>query len=607
MPMARRPSTTGSVRFHDYDADLQWILTAFEAISAHWPKPFRAKPTQRSVKQSSVLQRESSAPLSSSPPPPSSPAVPDISEEEDNPFEILATQASQDMPAKVEVNHDAVQVAEDEEEEDPELQQHQKAVRQRAEEGQRIRATQAVAEDADFDDDEELDELFRQAIKGEERTPTKSRSQTPSSIGTMSTGRRREKRLRKLTEQAGFGDLSTIIDESFTLSSPTQNPYADPQTPTKQIRSQMPASYGSQATPSSLVRRSFGSRSRTARFASPTPVKPSPNALVLQESKRSVTHWTPSPQSPTPRARKKLSTPSPEEPLSEIKVERLSSQRPPPNAQRTPNTSAASLPSATTMRMLGATLHSHSRSTGSADSPTASKRPLTAALLQDDSSGSKKSPTSGERRTRPKKRVRVSSPVVESTPPHPSESIPNGSGSSGKPELSSTSWEFAARPPTLREVVDTMTQEGVEPVEYRDPFYSNPADVPPRPKLFAGRAFRLKGNDVQELCPFEYSKAISGDNAWLKRRRMDSATAEFGWEYAPVPPSFRTVVDYCKGKDEELAASMAVAAASQLARPTQKNKYGFKFTQKKSEREQRNMSVLSIEVFGKLNLDSGLS
>lgn len=43
-------------------------------------------------------------------------------------------------------------------------------------------------------------------------------------------------------------------------------------------------------------------------------------------------------------------------------------------------------------------------------------------------------------------------------------------------------------------------------------------------------------------------------------------------------------------------------ATSQLAKPTQKNKYGFKFSQKKttkeSEREHQNMSVLALEVFG---------
>lgn len=45
------------------------------------------------------------------------------------------------------------------------------------------------------------------------------------------------------------------------------------------------------------------------------------------------------------------------------------------------------------------------------------------------------------------------------------------------------------------------------------------------------------------------------------------------------------------------------AATSQLAKPTQKDKYGFKFTQNKknkdAEREHQNMSVLAIEVFAK--------
>ena len=41
---------------------------------------------------------------------------------------------------------------------------------------------------------------------------------------------------------------------------------------------------------------------------------------------------------------------------------------------------------------------------------------------------------------------------------------------------------------------------------------------------------------------------------------------------------------------------------SQLEHPTQKSKFGFKFSQKRktkaSEREHQNMSVLAIEVFG---------
>lgn len=51
-------------------------------------------------------------------------------------------------------------------------------------------------------------------------------------------------------------------------------------------------------------------------------------------------------------------------------------------------------------------------------------------------------------------------------------------------------------------------------------------------------------------------------------------------------------------------AYKSALATSQLSKPTQKNKYGFRFSQKKtteeSEREHQNMSVLALEVFGEL-------
>lgn len=52
----------------------------------------------------------------------------------------------------------------------------------------------------------------------------------------------------------------------------------------------------------------------------------------------------------------------------------------------------------------------------------------------------------------------------------------------------------------------------------------------------------------------------------------------------------------------EVAAHTHALATSQLAKPTQKNRYGFKYSQKKaskeSEREHQNMSVLALEILG---------
>lgn len=59
----------------------------------------------------------------------------------------------------------------------------------------------------------------------------------------------------------------------------------------------------------------------------------------------------------------------------------------------------------------------------------------------------------------------------------------------------------------------------------------------------------------------------------------------------------------CYGLFRLTAVQRKLRLTSQLAGPTQKNRYGFKFSQKKktkdAEREHQNMSVLAIEVFGK--------
>jgi DNA polymerase zeta len=72
-------------------------------------------------------------------------------------------------------------------------------------------------------------------------------------------------------------------------------------------------------------------------------------------------------------------------------------------------------------------------------------------------------------------------------------------------------------------------------------------------------------------------------------------------------PSRRGKVSVFLVADETGMGLMSVAhvhalATSQIARPTQKNRYGFKFSQKQttkeSEREHQSMSVLALEVFG---------
>lgn len=232
---------------------IQWIMTTFEAVTAHWPKQVRIKSTQRSRKSVKTSPTKLSSPVKPFSPvklEQSSPGanlsrdatdstvqapqdrwkkVPQTlieeeeeeSEEEDNPFELMAM--TQRVPDDIiEVNPSFIQrnlgpVAEDEEDDDPDRfrRLHEQDAAKHAEESARFRATQVPKRDQEEMseyDDEELDELFRQTVTGGFVTPTKDRangsaSVTPTSVGSGSLASRRTRRDQRLREQAGLGDL----------------------------------------------------------------------------------------------------------------------------------------------------------------------------------------------------------------------------------------------------------------------------------------------------------------------------------------------------------------------------------------------------------------
>lgn len=114
--------------------------------------------------------------------------------------------------------------------------------------------------------------------------------------------------------------------------------------------------------------------------------------------------------------------------------------------------------------------------------------------------------------------------------------------------FSSTAWRLRQPPPPVREILESMETLGLRTGIYQDPYYSNPLDVPPRAKMFAGRMFTLKGNTVDNLQEFEHDVATSGP--WLRRVKAEPEMARYGWEYAVPPPSLRTVAEWCRKVDE---------------------------------------------------------
>ncbi|WVQ78404.1 hypothetical protein IAT38_000490 [Cryptococcus sp. DSM 104549] len=700
----------------------RWVMTTFEAVSAHWPKqPKPPRSTQKSKKtlKSSQTHRHTSPSagpsspggLPTSPTKRSSPArgvtfdgsadgpvrvkleddIEDFEEdvvaqeeevEEANPFEIFAmTQASQHLPPNPELSRPAPLAAgpgpveEDEYDQyfddldldlDPDAEggegerRHAEEARLRAEQGNVIRATQMQAkrdeEDGDDEDglyeDEELDELFRKTVAASlgvgsaPTTPSKkrgvnvsagsSRTMAPGSTPTLRSGgsgisggsastgvleSRKRKRNQRMLDQAGLGDLSTIFDQSSITLSPssTDNPYDDrdePRTPTK---AKTPV--GEKATPTSLVRNLFAKNRRPSPFNSPSKRKaissydPS-NVVVLPPLRKTPGKITSSPENEVGDVGKvKMeAAPGRAEEVGVLKVigaevEEASHDdtglffQPDQGAEaRSPSPTPASGPTA----VLSPTLISKRQA-----SPTLHDLSATTVAFTTPSGDAESSAR--------RKRVKLATPGSASqhrllpstsqvTPIRPSQ-ITSGSSA---PALALNAWQYHLPPPSASDVLSTMDELGIPALEELEPFYGNKVDVPPRPKLLAGRMFTIRGNGAEVLYDFECSVG-SGVGArkgkgkagaeWLKTGKEGRPLRwRYGWEYAVVPPGRKEVVQWCEKVDEEarIEAEKHAQTTSQLLHPTQKNKYGVKFSQKTKTRdstEGHTMTVMTLETF----------
>ncbi|KAF2856840.1 DNA polymeras-like protein zeta catalytic subunit [Plenodomus tracheiphilus IPT5] len=189
---------------------------------------------------------------------------------------------------------------------------------------------------------------------------------------------------------------------------------------------------------------------------------------------------------------------------------------------------------------------------------------------------------------------------------------------------------FAFSPPPADVVESTMMHAGVPPVIYQDAYYSDETDVPDRAREYAGREFKLQSTTLPYLPSFDpsgISVASAGENpsvvidrikeTALYRLRSHRCSLR-NWELAKPPPSFEDVKIWTfeEAKQQEsvkvnskktqvqtpkLARKVKlVEHVSQIEGPTQRNKHGFKFSQKKQstsvKHETQYMSIMSLEV-----------
>lgn len=176
--------------------------------------------------------------------------------------------------------------------------------------------------------------------------------------------------------------------------------------------------------------------------------------------------------------------------------------------------------------------------------------------------------------------------------------------------------------PAANEVSSTLGNYRIPSVIYQKAYYSDENDVPERPRQYAGREFRLESNTLQYLPDFDptgRSPAMLGEKpgAFKDRERREATDQELReltsckvWEFAPTPPSRSEVVRWFENRESEVQTQplnkngaeprLKPNELSQIEDPTQKNGYGFKYSQKAKstsvEHQTQYMSTMSLEV-----------
>lgn len=177
---------------------------------------------------------------------------------------------------------------------------------------------------------------------------------------------------------------------------------------------------------------------------------------------------------------------------------------------------------------------------------------------------------------------------------------------------------FLPLPPTTGEVWGTGAPN-LPCVAYQNAFYGDEADVPPQPREYAGREFRLESNTLPFLPNFDptglppdmhdfSSEFLRDPRSFDKVKKDDRARCSWkSWEFAKLPPTRQGVGDWWLEESAKFHSKTGctVNAArnpflSQIDTATPKNKHGFKYSQKSKstsvQHEVQYMTTMSLEI-----------
>ncbi|KAL1613042.1 DNA polymerase zeta [Paraconiothyrium brasiliense] len=173
--------------------------------------------------------------------------------------------------------------------------------------------------------------------------------------------------------------------------------------------------------------------------------------------------------------------------------------------------------------------------------------------------------------------------------------------------------------PPSASAVKTSVSNGDLRVLYRDAYYSDETDVPERSREYAGRGFTLQSTTIPFLPLFDSDSALAFgyEDEFVDRKHTETPLRCLQcnlrhWELGTAPPPYKQVVRWLRNELKDDAVNPASKATrlpqqrklanhvSQVEGPTQKNRHGFKYSQKKAstsvKHETQYMSIMSLEV-----------
>lgn len=182
---------------------------------------------------------------------------------------------------------------------------------------------------------------------------------------------------------------------------------------------------------------------------------------------------------------------------------------------------------------------------------------------------------------------------------------------------------FVESPPAASDIVLEMRQSRTPPFTFQDVHYSDERDVPERPREYAGQEYKIGSRTMSYLPDFDStgtSLASRGEKTSaavdkvaeekIYRKRRTACTHRV-WEIGEPPPrrsEVQTWIEQRSGFESVPAGlsfsgiglSRAKEVNSQIDGATQKNRHGFKYSQRQKstsvQHEAQYMSLMSLEI-----------